>query len=262
MKSLLVAGLEKVVAGCLPLASGTWSPVVAQVTRLPAVASLMWSSPVPSCAVISYDVLSCPTPFSLGVSCLVFLWMSFSYYCSFCCCCFHLSPLSLCLRVSVPQAVGVQLSLLPASLFRALVDSPGLHADTEDCTLRAVRALAPTLPCSRRMCIIAKRLGSLQRLTQAAEHRNGQLPNSELHTGATRAPLGNHKSPRTCVPALAIANRFFLHPVLCGVQTVSKLLLCAVSCHCPYFRFRLERTKSKAFQRPRCMPCGRRQLAL
>ena len=49
--------------------------------------------------------------------------------------------LSICIRVSVLHVVGVKLSLLPASLFRALVDSPGLHTGTKDCTLRAVRAV-------------------------------------------------------------------------------------------------------------------------
>ena len=97
-----------------------------------------------------WQVLSCHVPFSPVCRVLCFLWMSCSYSDSFCCCCFHLSvaPLTICLVfvLSVFVFLSNTESGSNASLCRAFVDSPGLHTDAKDCTLRAVRALAPTFP--------------------------------------------------------------------------------------------------------------------
>ena len=69
------------------------------------------------------------------------------------------------------QVVGVLRSLLPACLFEHLSMSQARNPPTQRITSDAWSALScPYWPCCCRMCVIAERLGCLQRLAHAAGH--------------------------------------------------------------------------------------------
>ena len=228
---------------------------------------------------MSCPVLSCPMPLPPGMR------MSFSYSESVCfCCCpsFSVVPLSLCLVFFLSVFVllfckrsGSDVHFFPRPCFEnssTVHRHKGLHFTCSP-TSRAHFTLLSTV------CIIAKGLGSLQKLAQAAEHRYGQLPDSQLHTRTTSALLGNRWSQRPCVPALASPNRSFFCTLFCVVFKLSPTWSLAVfrfpadaphvdgsahlsNDHCPYFHFSLERKNAGHFSDHVCKPCGRRQPAL
>ena len=214
------------VPGCLQLTSGKWSPV------FPKCGPVLFY-PVRSCPMMSCPVLSCP--FSAltwyVVSCvfidvcfvfLQFLLVLFPY--------FSVDTFSVCLVFSQSVFVflfykwsGSHVHFCPRPCFE--------HLSTVQACIQTQRtALYVRSVFSRPLCFVAKGLGSLQKLAQAAEHRYGQLPNSQLHTRATSALLGNRKSQRAMRPCPCLSESLLLfHPFLCGVQTVSHLFHgCAV----------------------------------
>ena len=249
---------------------------------------MIWSSPVLSCAVLFYDVRS-----NSVLSCAVLSWyvvLCVFYGCHFriltvsavavsiflCCPFVCLSrPPSICLRFSVLDGVGRL--LLSASLFRALVDGPGLHTDTKGSHFTCSSCSRVHFTLVPSACVSSPRDWVVSR----GSHRqqNIDMANYRIDSCSQESPRGNHRSQRPCVPALAFPNLFFfLHPVLCDVQTVSQLFpgcvpfpYCSPACwwFCSFFKWSLAilslltRTqKILTFQQRRCMPCGRQKLAL
>ena len=136
---------------------------------------------------------------------------------------FAVSLFPCCRFVSLSVSSSFCVRVLPASLSRALVDSPVLHTDTKDCTLRAVGPLAPTLPLFPPH--VYHRQGTGQSRTSMWPPQT-----SQVDAGATPASRGNRKSQRPCVPPLAFPNRSFFAPcsLWCShcVPTVPWLCCC------------------------------------
>ena len=128
---------------------------------------------------------------------------------------------------------GAKLSLLPTSLFAALVDSPGLHTDTKDRTL----ACSPRTRAHFTLFFplnVYHRQWTGQSPDARTCSRTTMCPTTQqpsVHGNYTKRPQGNRRSQRTCVPALAFPNRsILLHPVLgCASNRVPTIpCLCAV----------------------------------
>ena len=118
--------------------------------------------------------------------------------------------------LSLPLFSGVLRSRLPASLFEHASGGPGSPPnDAMDHTLCSLCSDAPE-PCNNRMCVIAKRLGSLHRLAHAA---------GRVHF------LGASMTPRTVF--LICSRPFTLR------TSIQKLAIISLRHGCP--RFLLQR---------------------
>ena len=83
------------------------------------------------------------------------------------CCCLCLS----CFQPVSSQGVGVLRSLVPTSLFECMSMGQARNPSTQrDHTLCNPCFSCPLWPCYHRMCVIARRLGSLHWLAHAAGH--------------------------------------------------------------------------------------------
>ena len=231
--------------------------------------------PVRSCPLMSCPVQSCPMPLSPCMSCHVFPRTSFSYSFSFCFCCFPLSVLSLCLSVCLVFFLSVFV-FCPPPCFEHL-------STVQACTRTQMTALCVQSVYHSRahftllstVCVSSSRDWVVSRSSH--KQQNIDMANCRV-ASCTQEPLrrswetAGHSAPASL--PLHLRNALvLLHPFLCGVHTVSQLFPgCAAALHVDgssHFSNDHRQTRSLpartpkclAFQRPRCMSCGRRQLA-
>ena len=246
----------------------------------PALTSMMWF--VRSCPLMSCPILSSAMPVSPDLSYLVFLLMSVSYSYSFCWCCFHISLLSLCLTVS--SSLNLSSSFYLSSSFcstngRGLTFTSARVLVSSTCRQSKLAYRHKGLhfacsPCSRAHCVSRQWAGQSPDARTCS--RTSIWPTTEWPVAHSAGP-GKPQVTRLPRPCSGLSESVFcLHPVLWGVQCpncslpvcrVPAATLCADGSarfsneHCTYFASS-SNAKCLEFQRPRCMPCGRQQLAL